>query len=72
MAYTSAVFLKTHRVSKIVQHYLPRRALADIEYKNYRIKKVKFTHDTVHCRLLTYHYFSGYPAYSGNESCFFG
>ncbi|XP_021961918.1 farnesoate epoxidase [Folsomia candida] len=39
MPYIQAFFLETHRKGRVLQNMLPRRALSDIAYKDYIIKK---------------------------------
>ncbi|XP_035713952.1 cytochrome P450 2U1 [Folsomia candida] len=39
MPYLQAFFLETHRKGRVLQNLLPRRALSDLAYKDYIIKK---------------------------------
>jgi hypothetical protein len=42
MVYTQAFILETHRHGRVVQMFVPRKALGDISYKDFVIKKVFF------------------------------
>lgn len=47
MPYTQGFLLESHRKARILQNSLPRRAVRDIKYKEYIIKEVTITDNSL-------------------------